>query len=185
MKQRKDLAKIGVQMDLFCQEVSPVRTFQTRKGGEMDNRALEGNEQDFCMICSGLSENSDRNTSSLKMFPNFSQLTMVEILQKSRMNWSQWGTISNGVYAERQRSVRPIIGPGCSFLLTPMASDCKRVNLSLPVFTRRYHRSAGSLPEQLHRAGYNGQISPMFLSWAMSFPENWLISPFQNGCKTQ
>lgn len=85
----------------------------------------------------------------------------------------------NGEFAERQMLVPPITEPGCIWFLTPTASDCNRDKLSFPMFTRRHHRSAGSLPEQLYRifGGIHGRVNPQFYAWMMGFPLNWLDNP--------
>jgi hypothetical protein len=55
------------------------------------------------------------------------------------------------------------------------------MNLSFAMYTRRYHRSAGSLPEQLHRLGFTGQLNHQFNMWMMGFPTDWTELPFLNG----
>lgn len=127
------------------------------------------------------SKKLDHDTSLQKMLPILPKLTMGEILQKSSMNWADWGTMQNGEYVEHQKSVQATIVRGCTWLLTPTASDYNRANLSFPMWYRRYHRGEGSLSEQLHRLGYRGLLNPQFPMWLMGFPVDWTILPFVNG----
>lgn len=119
--------------------------------------------------------------SSQRTSQTFYGPTMAEIGEQYSMSWPDWGTMQSGELQERQRLVRPIIAQGFIWLLTPVASDSMRMNLSMPLFTRRYHRSAGSLPEALHRLGFRGHLNPAFPGWMMGFPPNWTASPFQSG----
>jgi hypothetical protein len=65
---------------------------------------------------------------------------------------------------------------GCIWLLTPLASDYYRNKLSFPMYQKRHHRSAGSLPEQLYRlvGAIPGILNPQFYAWIMGYPLNWL-----------
>ena len=107
---------------------------------------------------------------------NFLKINGGQTLAQFSPNYPQWGTMQNGEFAERQKSVPPIIAPGCIWLLTPAASDYRRYNLSFPYFSKRHHRSPGNLPEHLYRltGGAFGRVNHQFYAWMMGYPINWL-----------
>lgn len=106
----------------------------------------------------------------------FLKLTEGQTLQQFSLNFPEWGTMQNGEYAERQKSVRPITALGCIWLLTPTASECNRERLSFPMYQRRHHRSPGGLSEQLYRlvGAVPGKMNPQFYAWMMGYPLDWL-----------
>ena len=119
---------------------------------------------------------SDQNMLLPKMSQIFLKLTEGQTLEQHSPNLPDWGTMQNGEFAVRQKSVHPITVPGCIWLLTPVASDCNRPSLSFPFYTRRHHRSAGSLTEHLYRlvGPVIGKVNPQFYAWMMGYPLNWL-----------
>ena len=154
----------------------PVRTPQSQNKTAKVNRGYTVQEQDFFTKCAEPLKKSGHGTLSPKMSQTFLKLTGEKTLAEYSPNWPEWGTMQNGEFAVRQRSVRPITVRGCILLLTPTASDWKRDSLSFPMFTRRHHRSAGGLTEQLYRlfGAVHGQVNPRLYAWIMGYPEDWL-----------
>ena len=140
------------------------------------NKGYEVKGQDSFLKWSEQSEKSDQRLLLPKMSQIFLKLTEGQTLQQFFPNYPQWGTMQNGEFAERQKSVRPITAPGCIWLLTPVASDCLRYNLSFAFYKKRHHRSPGSLTEQIYRltGGAFGRVNHQFYAWMMGYPINWL-----------
>ena len=76
-------------------------------------------------------------------------------------------------------------------LLTPMASDGMRANLTMESLKRHQKKNAenSNLAEQIaHKiGGGTSQLNPLYVAEMMGFPLTWLTSPFlsQNGDKRQ
>lgn len=169
---------------IFSQGAFPAKMPPLQSKMEKDNKDLKVTEQDFGEKWLEPLKKSNQDMLLPKMLKIFSEPTMEEILQQFLVNWFEWGSIVNGEFVEHQKSVDAITVLGASWLLTPTASDGLnglRVNLSSPMLFKRYNRSAGSLPEQLHRLGFRGQLNPQFPLWMMGFPPDWTLSPFLNG----
>ena len=178
--------QISIEDELTCYpEGSPVKMQASPNSTEQDKKDLRATEQDYGQRWSAPSMKSDLVTSSQKTLRIFSAPTMEEIGGQSSVNWMEWGTMQNGELQERAKSVVATTVPECTWLLTPIASDSMRDNLSSPMYLKRYRRSAGSLPEHLHRLGYRGQYRPAFPGWMMGFPKGWTESPFQSGDENQ
>jgi hypothetical protein len=176
------------QTSLFTEEEltssrvdSRAKTQVSQRATEKDNEDLKETEQDCGHTWLEPLKKHGQNSLLQKTYLIFSKPTMEEILKQSSTAWCEWGTMQNGEYAERQRSVQRITALEFTWLLTPTASDYKRINLSSPMWWSRHHRSAGTLPEQLHRLGYRGLMSQKFPLWMMGFPVDWTELPFQNG----
>lgn len=171
------------QTSLFTEEEltssqadSPVKTPQSQSKTAKVNRGYKVQEQDFFTKCAEPLKKSGPGTLLPKMSQTFLKLTGEKTLEEYSPNWPDWGTMQNGEFAVRQKSVRPITVRGCIWLLTPIASDSQRDKLSFPMFTRRHHRSAGGLTEQLYRlfGAVHGQVNPRLYAWIMGYPEDWL-----------
>ena len=87
---------------------------------------------------------------------------------------SRLGTMRNGRLCTLRMQVRPKEEPGVTWLLTPTASDYKRVNISSPMYARRLNRSSGAIAEQLYRLGNRGLLNHQFVAWIMGLPLNHL-----------
>lgn len=155
---------------------SHVRTHPSPNNMAKVRKGYKVAEQASFLKWSEPSTKSDLNTLSPKTSRIFLKLTEDQTLDQFCPNFPEWGTMQNGEYAERQKSVRPITAPGCIWLLTPTASDCIRPSLSFPMFQRRHHRSPGALTEHLYRlvGAVPGRVNPQFYAWMMGYPLAWL-----------
>lgn len=187
MNFQNDLEPTGETMtsSLLVGSRNCAKTQALRFKQEVDNQGLKEKEQGCYSRCSELSMKSNQNILSQKMLKIFSEPTMEEILEQSSVNWMEWGIMQNGEFVERQKSVPPTTGAGCTWLLTPTASEHMRDNLSSPMWLKRYNRSAGGLSEQLHRLGFRGLMNHRFSLWMMGFPQDWTELPFLNGDQNQ
>ena len=155
---------------------SPVKTHQSLNKMVKAKKGYKVAEQASFLKWSEPSTKFGPNILSPKTSRIFLKLTEDQILDQFSPNFPEWGTMQNGEYAERQKSVRPITAPGCIWLLTPTASDCNRPSLSFPMYARRQHRSAGSLPEHLYKlfGAVHGILNHRFYAWMMGYPLDWL-----------
>ena len=174
---------LNKQTSLFTEEESkslqvdsPVKTHQSQSKMVKVNRGYKVAEQDFFTKCAGPLKKSDHGMLLPKMSQTFLKLTEGRTLAEYSPNWPDWGTMQNGEFAVRQRSVRPISVRGCIWLLTPAATDYKSIKLSSNMFLRRLHRSPGRLTEQLSRLfpEEHGQVNPHLYAWIMGYPLDWL-----------
>lgn len=167
---QKQISLFGEDQLMLSQEDSLVKTQVKQNNGEKVKKGLQEKEQRYGGKWRGQLKKSDQNGLSQKMFPIFCELTTEEILLKFSINWPQWGTMQNGKLCTLQTSVRHTKEQDVTWLLTPTASDYLRTNLSSPMYSRRLHRSAGSLPERLYRLGNRGLLNHQFVAWIMGFP---------------
>ena len=179
------MGAIGEQMILFFPVASRNNLAKTQVMPSKItkvNRGCKVREQDYSMKCAGLFPKSDQNILLPKMSRIFLELTGGGILAQYSPNYPEWGTMQNGEFAERQMLVPAITGEGCISLVTPMASDCNRGKLSFPMYTRRHHRSAGSLPEHLYKlfGAVPGHVNHQLYAWMMGFPVTYLDFPKVN-----
>ncbi len=157
-------------------EAFPAKTQVSQSKTAKVNRGFKEVEQASFFKCAEQSKKSDQSTLLPKTSLTFLKLTEARTLAEYSVNWPEWGTMQNGEFAVLRKSVRPITVPGCIWLLTPVASDCNRPSLSFGMYTRRYHRSAGALTEQLHRlfGAVPGIVNPQLYAWIMGYPLDWL-----------
>jgi len=143
---------------------------------EKDNKGLMEAGQDCLQNSADPLKKSNQNLLSPKMSLTFLELMEGQTLAQFSPNYPDWGIMQNGEFVMRQKSVRRIKEPGCISLLTPAASDYKRERLSFPFFTRRHHRSPGSLPEHLYRlfGAVPGRLNPQLYAYLMGYPVDWL-----------
>lgn len=157
------------------QVVSPARMqVKPNRSEGKGNSDLKEKGPDYGGKCTGLLTRSVPAGLSQKMLPISQELTTEEILQKSSIRFPDWGTMRNGRLCTLQMQVRPKEEPGVIWLLTPTASDYKRVNISSPMYARRLHRGEGAIAEQLYRLGNRGLLNHQFVAWIMGFPINHL-----------
>ena len=164
-----------------CQAAFLVKTQASQSNTEEGSEDCAETGQGSGARCSELSVRLHPSMSLPKTSQTSCAPMRETIGESSWEGFPDWGTMQNGELAELQRSVRPITEPEFSWLLTPVASEFRRLNLSSPFWRKRYHRGVGSVSEQLHRLGYRGKVSQRFFRWMMGFPENWTASPFQSG----
>ena len=154
---------------------SPARMLvKQSKQGEGDNLGLKEKEPDYGGTCAERLMKSARAGLLQKTLPISQELTTEEILQKSSIRFPDWGTMLNGRLCTLRMQVHPTEEPGVTWLLTPTASDYKRVNISSPMYARRLNRSSGAIAEQLYRLGNRGLLNHQFVAWIMGFPLNHL-----------
>jgi len=186
MKTSKTSTQLNIEDELmFSAEDSLAKMQALPNKTEKDKKDLKATGQGYGRKWFAPSKKYNPNTSSPKTYRIFSEPTMDEIGEQSSVNWMEWGTMQSGELHERAKSVLATTVPGATWLLTPTASDSMRENLSSPMYFKRYHRSAGSLPEHLHRLGFRGKVNPLFPGWMMGFPKNWTALPFQSGEENQ
>ena len=164
----------GETASTCSQAVSPARMRVLPSSTARGSRGSKVQEPDYIQKCSELYEKlgpdmSLRRTSQISLL-----LTEAGTSQLYSIVWSDWGMMSNGELRELQRSVPRITGHGVTWLLTPVASDYMRANLSSPMYGRRLNRSAGCLPEQLSRLGLRGMLNYRFVLMIMGYPTDWL-----------
>ena len=173
----------NTQTSLFTEEAlmssrvdSPARTQVSPNSTVRVNKGYKVAEQASFMKWSEPSARSDQSMSLPRTWQTFLKLTEEQTLAQYSPNYPDWGIMQNGEFVVRQKSVRPITAPGCIWLLTPTASQCNRITLSSPMYTRRHHRSAGDLTEQLYRliGGVPGKLNPRLSAWIMGYPQDWL-----------
>ena len=159
----------------ILQADSPAR-MQVRqsKWEEKDNSDLKEKGPDYGGTCAGRLMKSVHDGLLQKTLLISQELTTEEILQKSSIRFPDWGTMQNGRLCTLQTQVHPKEEPGVTWLLTPTASDYKRVNISSPMYARRLNRSSGAIAEQLYRLGNRGLLNHQFVAWIMGFPLNHL-----------
>ena len=158
------------------QEASLAKMQASRNKMAKVNKGFKVQEQDYSSSLFEQSKKQDHVLLLPKTSQTFLKLTVGRTLQEYSPNWPEWGTMRNGEFVEHRKSVRPITVPGCIWLLTPTASDCKREKLSFPMYQKRLHRSPGGLSEQLFRlvGAVPGILNPQFYAWMMGYPLNWL-----------
>jgi len=160
-------------------EGSPVKMQVSQSKMGKVNRGYKVRELDCYMKCVEQSEKLTHGLLlTLRMWLTFLKLTKGQTLAQYSPNYPQWGTMQNGEFVVLQKSVRPIIGQGCIWLLTPTASDYKRDKLSFPMYTRRHGRSPGSLTEHLYRlfGEVTGNVSHQLYAWMMGYPPyGWIL----------
>lgn len=141
------------------------------------NKVSKENEQDYSGKCLGPPKKLNPTTLLPKTWLIFLKLTKGEILARYSPNYPHWGIMQNGEFVERQKSVRPIIGQGCIWLLTPTASEYKEIKVFFPYYLSRLKRSAGRLREQMWRLTQEelGWVNPRFIAWMMGFPLDWTL----------
>lgn len=141
---------------------------------EKDNSDLKEKGPDYGGTCAGRLMKFVHGGLLQKTLPISQELTTEEILQKSSIRFPDWGTMRNGRLCTLRMQVRPKEEPGVTWLLTPTASDYKRVNISSPMYARRLNRSSGAIAEQLYRLGNRDLLNHQFVAWIMGFPLNHL-----------
>jgi len=133
---------------------------------------LMENEVDCGLKCLGLFAKFDQESYSWKMCQTFLNLG----LESSWETWPQSGIMRNGACWEARIVEEFISVTDYGFsLLTPIASDYKRNNLSFPMWERRIKtkKSPGTLPEQLAWMGLKGMLNPTLAEKMIRFPIAW------------
>ena len=152
-----------------CQDAS-----KAKQMGGKGQLGLEGERTGLWCTCAGRLMKFVHGGLLQKTLPISQELTTEEILQKSSIRFPDWGTMRNGRLCTLRMQVRPKEEPGVTWLLTPTASDYKRVNISSPMYARRLNRSSGAIAEQLYRLGNRDLLNHQFVAWIMGFPLNHL-----------
>lgn len=140
------------QTSLFTKEiltsslvVSPAKTLQTLYKQAMGRSVLKVSERDYSLKCAELFKKSDQNSLLPKMWLTFSEQTKEKTLVESCMNYPEWGTMQNGELVMRQKSVPPIIGAGCIWLLTPTASEYKETKVFFSILQETIKQECGKI----------------------------------------
>jgi len=170
------------EKSMSLREVSLAKMQVLQKRTAKVNKGCKVNAQPCFTKWSEQLEKSDQNMLLPKMSQIFLKLTEEQTLDQFSVNFPDWGTMQNGEYVMHQKSVRPTKEPGCIWLHTPVASDYLRHKLSFPMWQRRHHRGAGSLPEHLYKlfGAVPGILNPQLYAWMMGYPLNWLGSNYMD-----
>lgn len=170
------------EQSTFFPGVGPVKKTATQTKAKHGRLGYKVKEAGYSSNMQGALMNFDRHTQLPKTSQIFSTLTDAMTSSQSFQHWPEWGTMQNGELAMLQILVPHIKEVGFSLLLTPTASDYKRVNLSSNMFKRRkmQRNSPGTLAEQIAWLGHGGTLNPLFYAYMMGFPLNWTLTPFQN-----
>ena len=149
-----------------------------------------------------LSEKFDRNGSSVKIRPVYSQEAISGTFAACLTTLPRWGILSAGEYGELVTSVPRISGNAYSLWLTPIASDGKRSLFSTKVLSENWEKRGGgtNLAEQVAyqeifptptvKGNYNrkgsspkagdglatvvgGKLNQTWVEWLMGFPIGW------------
>lgn len=176
MTYEKQTSLFGRDELMSLQAGFPVRMRALQNNMELGNLGCSEKEPDSHSKCSAPLMKYGPIGWCRKMSQISSMLTEDGTLREYSIDFPQWGTVSNGKCFTHQISVFPISVPGATWLLTPIASDYMRANLSSPMYGRRLHRSCGSLPEQLARFGFRGTINYRFPLTIMGYPTDYLDS---------
>ena len=156
------------------QAVSRAKTSHTQNNMEKEDKALLVKEADCGVTCGIYVAKYDLNTSSWKMSQESLPLIMDQISEGFYQIFPKSGIMHNGDVYTHHQSVRPTTERGCSWLLTPTASDYKRYSIGSPSFMKRKgKRSCGTLPEQMSWSGIIGHLNPSLYEWLMGFPIGW------------
>lgn len=163
----------------FLQEDSHVKT-QALQTQAAEESGLMDQRQDCGDTWLGQFMNADLDSLLPKTWQTSLRSTEGEILESFSIVWPQWGIMQSGRCCTLQTSVRRTTEQGCTWLLTPKASDQMRDSLSFPMWKKRLNRSCGCLNEQLYRleGAVSGRVNHQFYAWMMGFPENWLDKRF-------
>ena len=160
-----------------CQDAS--YAYQNNGGGSRD---YKDQGPDCFTKCAEQSKKLNQTSLLPRTWQVFLKLTEGKTSVEYSLNYPQWGTMQNGEYVMRQKSVPRTEGQGSTWLLTPTASEYKEIKAFFPYYQKRLHRSAGRLREQMWRLTQitNGYVNPRFILWVMGFPKNWTLLQTQS-----
>jgi hypothetical protein len=115
----------------------------------------------------------DHDGSWLKMYRDYTQLTLEGDSEKFCQTWPRAGMMRNGIAYQRAPLVPHTYAIACSFLPTPSGDFQKTEQLSVESLIRRGDKHAwGNLAEWVAQ-NIGARLSPTMLEEMMGFPIGW------------